>query len=61
MPPRALDYLGPVIFEAAASAELFRQLLPPEISGTPPESAPDGFGALPCRSQAQEWAVGSSP
>lgn len=46
--PQEADYLGPVIFEAAASAELFRQLLPPEISGTPPESeAPDGFGALP--------------
>lgn len=46
--PQEPDYLGPVIFEEAASAELFRQLLPPEISGTPPESeAPDGFGALP--------------
>ena len=36
------DYLGPVVFEAPAAAELFRQLLHPEISGTPPwEYAPD--------------------
>ena len=36
------DYLGPVLFEAPAAAELFRQVLHPEISGTPPwEYAPD--------------------
>lgn len=42
------DYLGPVLFEPRAAAEVFRQLLPGEISGTPPQAeAPDGFGALP--------------
>jgi len=36
------DYLGPVLFEPLAATELFRQLLHPEISGTPPmESAPE--------------------
>jgi len=36
------DYLGPVLFEGPAATELFRQLLHPEISGSPPaESAPD--------------------
>ncbi len=43
--PAVDDYLGPVLFEHAAAVELFRQLLPPEICGTPPmESAPDAFG-----------------
>ncbi|NOY28007.1 MAG: hypothetical protein GXP62_19245 [Oligoflexia bacterium] len=38
------DYLGPVLFEGPASVELFRQLLAPELSGTPPpETPPDGF------------------
>lgn len=38
------DYLGPVVFEGPAAVELFRQLLAPEISGTPaPERPPDGF------------------
>ncbi|MBO87397.1 MAG: hypothetical protein CL927_18775 [Deltaproteobacteria bacterium] len=41
------DYLGPVIFEGAAAVELFRQLLPPEISGTPPaERAPDPYSEV---------------
>jgi hypothetical protein len=36
------EYLGPVLFAPAASAELFRQLLQPQICGTPPmESAPE--------------------
>ena len=40
--PVEKDYLGPVLFEEAAANELFRQLLHPEISGSPPpESAPD--------------------
>jgi TldD protein len=40
--PVERDYLGPVLFEAPAAAELFRQLLHPEISGSPPaEWAPD--------------------
>ena len=30
------DYLGPVLFEGPASQELFSQLLPSEIAGTPP-------------------------
>jgi len=35
-------YLGPVLFEQPAAAELFRQLLHPQISGTPPlELAPE--------------------
>ena len=39
------DYLGPVLFEQPAAVELFRQLLAPEIAGTPPpEAAPDLFG-----------------
>ena len=38
------DYLGPVLFEDAAAVELFRQLVVPEIVGTPPpERAPDPF------------------
>ena len=38
------DYLGPVLFEDGAAVELFRQLLVPELSGTPPpEQAPDMF------------------
>ncbi len=41
--PTSEEYLGPVLFEPEASAELFRQLLQPQICGTPPfESAPDG-------------------
>ncbi len=40
------DYLGPVLFEDAAAVELFRQLLAPEMSGTPqPEQAAIGFEA----------------
>jgi len=36
------EYLGPVLFAPEASAELFRQLLQPQICGTPPmESAPE--------------------
>lgn len=39
------DYLGPVLFEPAAAAEFFRQLLPNEVSGTPPKSeAPSEWG-----------------
>mgnify|MGYP000164777732 CR=1 FL=1 len=45
--PQEKDYLGPVIFEGAAATELFRQLLPPQISGTPPpESAPDPYATV---------------
>ncbi|MEC7985460.1 MAG: metallopeptidase TldD-related protein [Myxococcota bacterium] len=35
------DYLGPVIFEEDAAVEFFRQLLPPQIVGTPPSSEPN--------------------
>jgi TldD protein len=43
--PIETDYLGPVLFEGPAAVELFRQLLAPEISGTPlPERGRDGFG-----------------
>lgn len=42
------DYLGPVIFEHAAAVELFRQLLQPELVGTPPmELEPDPYGPPP--------------
>ncbi len=34
--PVEQDYLGPVLFEQPAAVELFRQLMAPEISGTPP-------------------------
>ena len=38
------DYLGPVLFEGPAAMEVFRQLLAPELSGTPaPERPPEGF------------------
>jgi hypothetical protein len=41
------DYLGPVIFEGPAAVELFRQLLPNQISGTPPpEAAPDPYASI---------------
>jgi len=35
--PKVDDYLGPVLFEGQAAAELFRQLLVPQLMGTPPE------------------------
>lgn len=35
--PVERDYLGPVLFEEPAAVELFRQLVAPEIAGTPPE------------------------
>ena len=42
------DYLGPVVFEPQASVELFRQVLLPEIVGTPPATEPpDGFSEVP--------------
>ncbi|HND30744.1 MAG TPA: metallopeptidase TldD-related protein [Myxococcota bacterium] len=40
--PLEEDYLGPVLFERGAAIELFSQLLPAEIVGTPPvEEEPD--------------------
>ena len=42
------DYLGPVIFSPEASVELFRQLLPKEISANPPlHEPPDFLGEVP--------------
>jgi hypothetical protein len=42
------DYLGPVIFEEQASVELFRQLLQPQLSATPPPAEmPDFNGEIP--------------
>ena len=42
------DYLGPVLFEEQASVELFRQLLQPQLSATPPlQQMPDFDGELP--------------
>jgi hypothetical protein len=49
------DYLGPVLFEPDAAAELFRQLLPKQISGTPPErEAPSEYEATISFSSARE-------
>ena len=46
--PVEADYLGPVLFEHAAAVELFRQLLQPELVGTPPlEVEPDPYGPPP--------------
>ncbi len=42
----ACDYLGPVIFEDQAAAELFRQLLVPQLMGTPDEES------------GSDWSVG---
>ena len=36
------NYLGPVVFEGQAAAELFSQLLVPEIGGTPPSDDESG-------------------
>ena len=42
------DYLGPVIFEPDAAVELFRQLLLPQLSATPPPAEPPDFsGEIP--------------
>ena len=42
------DYLGPVIFEEDAAVELFRQLLLPQLSATPPPAEPPDFsGEIP--------------
>ena len=39
------DYLGPVLFESQAASEVFRQLLQPQVCGTPPrEDSPDPDG-----------------
>ena len=49
------DYLGPVLFEPAAAAEFFRQLLPKQISGSPPKSeAPNEWGGSAPISTARE-------
>ena len=37
------DYIGPVLLEESASRELFRQLLLPEIVGTPPPVSANRF------------------
>lgn len=43
--PMEEDYLGPVLFEGSAAVELFSQLLPAEMIGTPPiEQEPDDSG-----------------
>jgi hypothetical protein len=48
--PIEREYLGPVLFEAPAALELFRQVLAGEIAGSPPPEAPpdpaahDGLG-----------------
>ena len=60
--PQESDYLGPVIFEAAASAELFEQAASPLKSLVPHQNQKPQMDSGPCpsRSQPQEWAVGSS-
>ena len=48
MAPIEEDYLGPVIFSSQAAVELFRQLLPKEISANPPlMEPPDFLGEVP--------------
>ncbi len=42
--PVVEDYLGPVVFEGQAAAELYRQLLIPQLMGTPGEEAGDDWG-----------------
>jgi len=42
--PLSEDYLGPVVFEGQASAELFRQLLVPQLMGTPSEESGSDWG-----------------
>ncbi len=70
--PREADYLGPVLFEGPAAAELFRQLLMPEVVGTPPaEAAPDPYSpaAAPASPRArigrrllpEGWSVVDNP
>lgn len=45
--PVEQDYLGPVLFTEPASRELFRQLLAPELAGTPAvERPPEGFDGM---------------
>lgn len=47
------DYLGPVLFEGNAATELFSQLLPGEMIGTPPvEEEPNNSGISPRRAPA---------
>ncbi len=41
--PADADYIGPVLFSGQASAELFRQLLVPQLMGTPAEEAGDDW------------------
>lgn len=42
------NYLGPVILDDTAAVEIFRQLLHPQLSGTPPTAAtPNADGTLP--------------
>lgn len=42
--PVVEDYLGPVVFEGQAAAELYRQLLIPQLMGTPSEETGDDWG-----------------
>ncbi len=41
--PLAEEYVGPVIFEASAAADLFRYVLVPQLEGTPSEVPFDSF------------------
>lgn len=41
--PTQDEYIGPVVFAGQASAELFRQLLVPQLMGTPAEETGDGW------------------
>jgi len=64
------DYLGPVLFEEPAAVEMFRQLLAPELSGTPaPEHPPEGLddgeevptARIGRRLLPQRWSVVDDP
>lgn len=65
------DYVGPVIFEDDAAVSIFRSLLLPHLSGTPPEEQAQGrFGREQNRSRAfrigrrvlpEGWSVVDDP
>jgi TldD protein len=63
------DYLGPVIFEGQAAAELFRQLMVPQLMGTPAEEsdgawdagAPRSLGRLGRRVLPADFVVWDDP
>ncbi len=45
--PAMDDYIGPVLFEGQAAAELFAQVLAPRLAGVRPPDMPGGFSRFP--------------